>query len=241
MMGPLINAAGIILGAVLPWVWKQPLSPRQQRSLRLALGVFTVYFGLRLTWTSLHGNFLQIVKILGVVLLSMVFGKMIGKLLRLQKISNTLGQYANRKIGAATQSTDQFNDGFRVCAILFCAAPLAVLASAQEGVSGSLSPLFIVKAVMDGTASMAFASMFGKGVLFSALPVLAVETVLTRSASLAAPFLMNRPWQLDSALLATDGILIFCVALIVLQFRRFEVADYFPSLFLAPLFMRLFW
>jgi uncharacterized membrane protein YqgA involved in biofilm formation len=41
--------------------------------------------------------------------------------------------------------------------------------------------------------------------------------------------------------MATDGLLTFCVALIVLQIKKVAVADYLPSLALAPLLTRWLW
>jgi uncharacterized membrane protein YqgA involved in biofilm formation len=240
MIGPLINAVGILLGASLALIVKKPLSARHQRNLKIGLGAFTVFYGLQLTVTSLHGNFGQIFKQLGVVLLAMVFGKLIGKLLHIQKGSNRLGQFASRKIAAASASADKFNEGFVVCTVLFCAAPLATLASIQEGFN-DFSPLFVIKGLMDGAAAMAFAAMYGRGVLLSVLPVLALQTALTRLAHLAGPALRDNPWPLADSVLATNGMLIFCVALVILQLRRIEIADYLPSLICAPLFLRIFW
>jgi len=37
------------------------------------------------------------------------------------------------------------------------------------------------------------------------------------------------------------GLLIFSVALLILEVRRVEVADYLPSLFFAPLLAWLWW
>jgi uncharacterized membrane protein YqgA involved in biofilm formation len=39
---------------------------------------------------------------------------------------------------------------------------------------------------------------------------------------------------------ATGGLLIFCVALLVLNLRKVEVSDYLPSLAFAPL-LTWFW
>src|SRR5437016_4839200 len=109
MLGPLINVAGIILGGLAAFVIKKPISARHQSVLKIAVAVATVWFGLKLTWNSLNGGFLPILKQLAIVLIAMAIGKLIGKLLRLQKLSNSIGQYATREISAATgrKSFDQ--------------------------------------------------------------------------------------------------------------------------------------
>jgi uncharacterized membrane protein YqgA involved in biofilm formation len=240
MSGPILNATGILLGTGLALAVKKPFSSLWQRRIKVGLGAFTVFFGLKLFVTSFHGSLGQIAKQSLIVLLGMVLGKALGKLLGFQKASNALGQFATRKMNVAAASKDRFNDGFLVCAALFCAAPLSVLASVQEGLAG-FSPLFIVKALMDGAGAMAFAGMFGRGAALSALPVLALQMALTRGSALAAAWLQNQPSPMIDTILAVDGLLIFSVALVILQLRRMAVADYLPSLAIAPLLAWLFW
>ena len=115
-----------------------------------------------------------------------------------------------------------------------------MLASVQEGLN-DFSPLFVIKALMDGAAAMAFASMYGPGVLLSALPVLAFQSALTRVAHIAGLALQNQPCPMADAVLATNGLLIFCVALVILQLKRIEIADYLPSLVCAPVLIWLVW
>ncbi len=76
--------------------------------------------------------------------------------------------------------------------------------------------------------------VFGWGVVLAALPVLAFQGTITLAC---AQWL--RPWLeahslVDSAN-AVGGLLVFCVALIILELKRLELADYLPSLAFAPL------
>lgn len=112
-------------------------------------------------------------------------------------------------------------------------APLGVLGALQDGLNGHWQALGI-KSVMDGLATMALVSTFGWGVILSALPVLAYQGTLTLAARLLAPILQQNPLLLDS-IQATGGLLVFCVALIILELKRIELADYLPSLVYAPL------
>ena len=203
------------------------------------LGVYTVWFGLQLTWKSLNGTVVQMLKELCIVMLAMTLGKVLGRMLRLQEASNSVGQYANRSL-SADDGAKRFNEGFLVATALFCAGPLAILASVQEGLNG-FSPLFVVKAVMDALATMAFCATFGWGAAASAIPVLACEGLLIRCAQLLEPTLDKQPWPLIDSINATDGLLIFCVALIILEVKKVRVAEYLPSLILAPLLMRWLW
>ena len=233
MIGAAINVAGIVLGGVAGLAMKKPPSARLQSRLQVGLGVFTMWFGLKLTWNNLNGSLGQIFKQLGIVLLAMTLGKLLGKLLRLQKSSNEVGQYATRKMEKASPDKP-FSDGFLVATALFCVGPLTPFASLQEGLAG-FAPLFIVKALMDALAAMAFARMFGWGVLISALPVFAVQATIIRCVAALEPTLHQQYAPMIDAINATDGLLIFCVSLIILQLKKIEVTDYLPTLALAPL------
>jgi len=235
VIGTLLNVAGIVLGGVIGLTRKTPLSERHQALLKTVLGVSTIFVGLRLTWLSLmHGTVSQILKQLGIVLLSMMLGKLSGRLLHLQKGSNRLGQFARERIAKARPDNPQrFSDGFYVCAILFCAAPLGMLGAIHDGLSAYFYPL-AVKAFVDGLAVMSFVGMFGWGVVWSAVPVLIFQGTLTLAcARFLQPFLHAH--GLIDPINATGGLLIFCVGLIIFEIKKIEVTDYLPSLVWAPL------
>jgi uncharacterized membrane protein YqgA involved in biofilm formation len=234
MIGTTLNVAGILIGGFVGLARRKPLSPANESFFKVGLGVFTVFYGLRLTWMSMNGSFWQIIKQLLIVVLALMVGKMTGRLLRLQKMSNQLGRQARERI-AATNPADpsQLSDGFKTCAALFCAAPLAVLGSVQDGLSGYYYPLS-VKAVMDGLATLGFVLLFRWGVLFAALPVLVFQgTATLLCAQFLKPFLETR--GLVDSVNATGGLLVFSVALVILELKKIELADYLPSLIFAPI------
>jgi len=233
MVGTILNAAAILGGGVAGLTAKGQMSRAHQSALKVLLGVFAVYVGLSATWQGLNGGFLQILKGLGIVLASLVLGNLTGKLLGIQKRLNQLGQYAKQKISETTpESRGRFNEGFLTCSILFCVTPVAVLGSLHDGLCGNFKTL-AVKAVMDGLASMAFVTTFGWGVMLSVIPVVACQGTITLLAKLAQPWLER--YSLIDPINTTAGLLVFCVALIILELKKIELADYLPSLALAPL------
>jgi hypothetical protein len=234
MIGTALNVAGILIGGLTGLVRRKPLSPANEAFFRVGLGVFTVFYGLRLTWISVNGSFLQILKHLLIAVVALMLGKVTGQLLRLQKMSNHLGRQARERF-AATKAADpsQLSQGFKTCAVLFCAAPLAILGSVQDGLSGYYYPL-AVKAVMDGLATMGFVLLFRWGVLFAALPVLVFQgTITLLCAQFLKPFLETH--NLVDSVNATGGLLVFSVALVILELKKIELADYLPSLIFAAL------
>ena len=238
MTGAIINALGIVIGGVAALAAKKPVPPQIQNMLRTILGAAIVWFGLKLTWMSLNGSFAQMMKQLVIVLLAMTLGQFMGKLLRLQKFSNRLGQYATG-ILQSPAADPPFHVGFVLGSALFCAGPLAILGSVQEGLD-DLSPVLVVKTIIDGMTAMSFAMTFGWSVIVSAIPVLAFEGAIIRGTALAAVSLGRSPIPLFDSIAATDGLLIFSVALIILEVRKIAVADYLPSLALAPFLTWIF-
>ncbi len=239
MTGAVLNAAGIVVGGIAALIARRPIPAIYQLALKIMVGVSAMWFGLKLTWSSINGSIAQTARELGIILLAMTLGKMTGKLFRLQKLSNSVGQYASSVL-AAPPADKRFADGFVMATALFCAGPLAVLASMQEGLSG-FSPVFVVKAATDGLATYAFCATVGWGAIASAIPVLALEGALIRGVQLLEPFLRDRPWPLIDVINAVDGLLIFCVAMIILELKKIQVADYFPSLVFAPLLAWWLW
>src|SRR5579859_1378855 len=163
MIGTILNVVGIVVGGVVGLVRRRPLSTASESYFKVVLGAFTVFYGLRLTWVSISGSFVEVLKQLTIIVLALSIGKLAGRALRLQKCSNALGRKARERISnTRPDDRERFSKGFQTCAALFCAAPLGILGGVQEGLS--LSAYFYplaIKAVMDGLATMGFFSLFG--------------------------------------------------------------------------------
>jgi hypothetical protein len=235
MTGTILNAAGILAGGVLGLTLSRQLSPPAQAGIKGLLGVLVVFVGLKTTWTNLGGGFWMVLKQLTIVVLAMMLGRLTGRLLHLQKGLNRLGSYAKEKFASATTTASavpqRWSEGFVTCTILFCVGPMAILGAVQDGLDGHWQTLGL-KAVMDGLATMAFVGTFGWGAMLSVVPVVAYEGSITLAAKFIAPYLQNP--ALMASLNATGGLLVFCIALIILELKKVELADYLPSLLYAP-------
>lgn len=233
MTGPILNALGVVVGGVLGLLFKRQLLPATQLAIRGLMGVATVYIGLRITWNSLHGSALQVGKEVVIVVLALALGRIAGRVLRIQTSLNRLGQFAGRRIAEAKSShPNRFQDGFIVCTLLFCAGPLGPIGAVLAGLTDYWEPLAI-KMVMDGLAAMGFVAIFGWGALLSAVPLLVYLGAIALGAQRCLPFLAE--YQLLDSVNAVGGLLVFCVALIVLELKKLDLADYLPSLLMAPL------
>ena len=232
--GAILNAAGIVTGGVLGLARSAPLSAQSQAFFKVALGVFTVFFGLRLTWLSVGGSFGQVARQVVIAFLAVLLGKLTGRALHFQKASNRAGQYARRLI-EQTKPDDplRFSNGLNACAILFCASPLSVLGAVPDGLSQYFYPL-AVKGVMDGLAMMSFVRLFGPGGMLAALPVFLLQGTITLACAVyLEPFL--RTHSLLDSVNAVAGLLVCTISLVIFEFKKVELADFLPALAMAPL------
>ena len=205
-IGAFLNALGILLGGLFGLARREPLSARAQIFFRNALGAATVFFALRLVWLSVHGTFLPCLKQLFLAVLAVVLGNLLGKLLRLQEMSNRLGRYATRLLSSAdTDSPRKTADGFCACTILFWAAPLGLVGAVVDGLAGYYY-LLAVKAVMDGLAMASFVKIFRWPVAMSAIPLFALLGFITLVCQLCALPFLNSHQQVDSSFQLVDSV-----------------------------------
>ena len=237
VIGAFLNALGILLGALLGLAGCGQLSARLQNQIKSALGAFTAFCGLQLVWLNVSGSFSAVLKQLCLAVLAVVFGNLLGKILGLQKISNRLGRHAARLLATGQPAPGRPADGFLAVTILFCAAPLGMLGAVTDGLSGYFFP-FALKAVMDGLATMSFVKMFRWPAALAALPVLLFFNGLTLVVhTFALPWLAAHGSV--PAVSAAAGLVICATALVVLEVRRVELANYLPALVVAPVLTRL--
>jgi uncharacterized protein len=240
MTGAFINALGILIGALFGLAMLKPLSLRTQVFFRSALGAFTVFFGLQLVWWSMSGTFPAVLKQLFIASLGVTLGFWLGRLLRLQKLSNRLGRYAGNLVLAVQSGPPRkMADGFTACTILFCAAPLGLLGAVTDGFPVGDSGfgyfyLLVVKAVMDGLAMTGFVKVFGWPSALSAFPVFALFSGITLACQVWA-----RPWLEAHGAVgpvnAAAGFIACAIALMIFEVRRVELANFLPGLAVAPL------
>ena len=122
--------------------------------------------------------------------------------------------------------------GFLTASLLFCVGPMTILGSIQDGLTGNYE-LLTVKSVLDGFASLAFASTLGVGVLFSTLVILVFQggislLAVQLNALVTAPML--------NEMTAAGGVILMGLALSsLLEIKKIRVGNFLPALAIAPL------
>jgi uncharacterized membrane protein YqgA involved in biofilm formation len=234
VIGPFLNALGILLGAFFGLVRREPLAARTQKSFQSALGAFTAFCGLHLLWLNTGTGATTVLKELLIAVLAVVFGNLLGKILGLQKISNHIGRHAANLLAAPQKNLPtKPADGFVAATILFCAAPLGLIGSVTDGLDNYFFP-FVLKAVMDGLAMTSFVKMFRWPVALAAVPVF---VFLNGLAIAVHKFVLPQlaATEMAHSIGAAAGLVVCATTLVILGIRRVELANYLPALALAPL------
>jgi uncharacterized membrane protein YqgA involved in biofilm formation len=231
----LINAGAVLLGGSVGLLSGKDPSTRLQVTIKRVLGALVIWAGFSTTYKAMGKTGISnIPKEIVIVVVSLILGNVLGRILRLQDRMNAVGGFAKRAMarGEAGEG-DRWSDGFVTCSLLFCVGPMAILGSLDDGLRGDFRVLGL-KSVMDGLAAMAFARTFGWGVLVSALPVLAYQGTITLAAQSVKPFLDAHPDMLN-ALSAAGGLIIVCISVVILEIQKVPLANYLPTLVVAPL------
>lgn len=234
VIGALLNALGILIGALFGLVVRKPAAARTQAFFKTALGAFTIVYGVRLIYENLHGGVAASFKQLLVAFLAVVLGYWLGRLGRLQKLSNTIGHHAATLLSAAQKNPPgTAGAGLVAATTLFCAAPLGLLGVVADGLQGYFY-LLLLKGIMDGLAMQSFVKLFRWPVALSALPVFIFFKGLTWLVQMdVKPWLDTHNLTCYPALAA--GLVTCIVPVVIFEVRRVELANYLPALVVAPL------
>ena len=224
MKGTIVNTATVLLGSTLGLLIGTRLSEKIKTIVMHALGLSTLLIGMQMAFKTQNILF---------VIGSLTLGGIIGELIGLEEWLESLGEFIKKKVKSESGS---FVLGFVTASLVFCIGPMTIVGSIQDGVSGDASLLF-AKSVLDGFASLIFASTLGVGVVFSSLTVLIFQGGLTLLGSKLS-FLL-RPEVLDE-LVATGGLIIVGIGFYLLGIKKIKVGNFLPALVVVVILVLLF-
>ncbi|HEX7556707.1 MAG TPA: DUF554 domain-containing protein, partial [Leptolinea sp.] len=174
-------------------------------------------------------------------LLSILGGVVIGEWLDIEaRLLSLTGRLEKRFLPAKVDGDKNQGDfvrGFMSTSLIYCSGPMAILGAIQNGLSGDISTL-TVKSVLDGFASLAFASSLGVGVAFSSIPVLLYQGLISLFAAQVQTLLST---SMINELTAVGGIILAAIAISsFLEIKPMRTANFLPALILAPLITWIF-
>ena len=172
MTGTLINVATILIGGTLGLIFGARVPERLKSTVISGMGLFTAAIGMQM--------FLKTENSL-IVLGALLIGALLGEWWKIEDRLQSLGQILEARFAKSDPAnangevaSNKFVHGFLTASLLFCVGPMAILGSIQDGLTGNYN-LLAVKSVLDGFASLAFASTLGVGVMFSSLMILVYD------------------------------------------------------------------
>ena len=170
-----------------------------------------------------------------VLILSMVFGTLIGTLIDIDDKINRVGLFIEKKLKREGEKSS-IAEGFMTGCLLFCVGAMTIVGSLNAGLKGD-NTLIFTKSILDLISSCLLASTLGIGVMFSALFVLVVQGGLVLLAGLLQNVLTDP--ALIAELTCAGSVMIIALGLNLLGVTKLKVANFLPALLLVPLFYKL--
>ena len=223
MIGTFLNIATVLIGGTLGLIFGTRIPDQLKATVISGMGLFVMAMGLQM--------FLNTENPL-IVLASLLIGTLLGEWWKIEDGLQNFGKFLEQRFSReGNDDSNKFVRGFLTASLLFCVGPLTILGSIQDGLTGDYN-LLAVKSVLDGFASLAFASTLGVGVLFSTIVILVYQGGISLLAaqlnSIVSPSMMNE-------LTATGGVILVGLAISsLLEIKKIRVGNMLPALAVAP-------
>lgn len=233
MTGTIINIITVLVGGGLGLLFGSRIPERLKQTVVSGMGLFTAAMGLQMFFKTTNPL---------IVLGSLLIGILLGEWWQIEDRLQHLGVVLEKRFGgngtdaeqdpAQTGHNSRFVRGFLITSLLFCIGPMAILGSINDGLRGDYN-LLAVKSVLDGFASLAFASTLGVGVLFSSIVVLVYQGGISLLAAQLSAVLSD---PMIAEMTATGGVILLGLAMSsLLEIKRIRVGNFLPALAIAPL------
>lgn len=226
MLGVLINTLTVIVGSSVGLLLKKGISEKISKAAMTAIGLCTIYIGID---GALEGNNTL------VLILSMVFGTIIGTLIDIDGKIEKVGQFIEGKM-KKNNTKGTVAQGFMTGSLLFCIGAMTIVGSLNAGLKGD-NELLITKAILDLISSCMLASTLGIGVLFAAVFVLIYQGGLVLLASLLQNILTDS--LMIAEITCAGSVMIIALGLNIIGITKIKVANFLPALIFVPLFYYL--
>ncbi|MEY4656679.1 MAG: hypothetical protein RL073_906 [Actinomycetota bacterium] len=225
-LGTLINTATVLIGGMVGIAMGDKIPDRVRVIVVQVIGMVTIGLGL----SDLLKTHNMVFPLLG-----MVFGAVVGEMLRIEDRLIGIGEVIRKRF-AKRQDPGPFISGFVTATLLFCIGPLTILGAIQDA-SGETPQLYIIKGTLDGFMSVIFGAIHGVGVLFSAVSVFVVQGTLTLFGTQLDSLLNDR---MRIELFATGGLAVMAIGLNLLDIKKIRLGSLLPGLIVTPVLVQLF-
>lgn len=212
----LINAAAVLGGSLIGLFLNEIIPENIETIVFQAIGLATIMIALKMMLRLPDGYLL-------IFVFSLILGGIFGELIQLDQIMNGLSNQLKSLFGI---NASKFNEGLITAFLLFCIGSMTIVGAIEEGISGKRE-LILVKSSLDFFSSIALASVYGIGVLFSIIPLLLFQGGISLAASRISKHIND---TLIDMISAVGGVLIFGIAIRILDLGQIHLENLLPSL-----------
>ncbi|MEY2737033.1 MAG: hypothetical protein RL683_151, partial [Actinomycetota bacterium] len=213
--GTIFNVTTILVGATLGVLLGSRLNEKTSRTVTDSLGLITLVLGGLNLMSLMESSYVKAVTASGaffIVIFAVIFGSIIGSLLKIETRLESFGGWLQSRVskkGGASEARERFIAGFMDASLIMAIGPMAILGAMSDGL-GRGSETLVIKSILDGFGSIAFAASLGWGVGAAAITVGAWQGLLTVIAYFGGAGI---PMEMISSITATGGILMLGIGL----------------------------
>lgn len=220
MLGTIVNFSAIIIGSIIGMLFKNGIPEKVSNTIMQGLGLCVVFIGIS---GAIGGKNVLL------IIISMVIGGFIGELIDLDNLLQKLGDKIESRF---RRKGIKVSEGFVTASLLFCVGSMAIVGALESGLQGNHEILY-AKSMLDGVASIIFASSLGIGVLLSSVSVLIYQGAITITASLLKGVLIQ---SVITEMTAIGSLLIIGLGLNILNIAKIKVANLLPAVFIPIIY-----
>ena len=239
-LGVIINVVTILAGTAVGLVFGGLIPERMRETAFKAIGLSTIIIGASMSIGGLAtlgrtklGDFAPLV-LVGALVVGAIIGEAIGIEYWLERFGEWLRDVAHRFKWFAPPAHEDDKEGhtlvegFVTASLLFCVGAMTVLGSIQDGLGHPAT--LVLKATLDGFASIALATTLGVGVGLSVIPVIIVQGGIALGSSFVSPFVTP---AVIAGIQCTGGALIMAIGLDIAGIRRLPVGNMLPAILIG--------
>ncbi|MEC1154628.1 DUF554 domain-containing protein [Cytobacillus horneckiae] len=227
LIGTLVNGVCIIVGTLIGKVLNR-IPENMKTTVMHSIGLAVMVLGLQMGLKS--DNFL-------IVILSLVFGAVLGEFFRLEDKLNAVGIWLESKIGSNGQGS--ISQGFVTATLIFVIGAMGVIGALDSGIRGDHSVLY-TKSIIDGFTALILTTTLGIGVIFSAVPVILYQGLIALFATqidrIVPQALMD---SFITEMTATGGVMIFAIGINLMGLAKIRVANLLPGIIMTAIIVTL--
>ncbi|MFC0300412.1 DUF554 domain-containing protein [Virgibacillus soli] len=232
LFGTLFDGLCIIIGSLCGLTFSK-IPMRYKDTMMKAISLTVIVIGMQMAFAS--------EKIL-IVLISLLFGSLIGEYLQIERAFHRFGEWIGSKINRKDtgNTPNKISEGFVTATLIFGIGAMAIVGSLNSGLRLDHEVL-LTKGIIDGFTAVILTSTLGIGVLISFVPIVLYEGTITLLATVierVVPEVMLNGIVVE--LTAVGGVIIIAIGLNMLKIIQVRIANLLPAIIVVIILQALY-